>query len=139
MDLSAQMLRLASRHPATNYVHGNMRVLPFRSGAFSAVVAFYSIQHLARSALPSLLIDISRVLTSRGLLVMAAHLGVGETYAEEFLGHEVRGVGGTLYSQNELHEALQAHRFSIQVSRQRDPLPHEYRSVRVYLIAQKNE
>jgi hypothetical protein len=70
---------------------------------------------------------------------MAVHLGVEETYAEEFLGHEVQRFGGTLYSQNELHEALQAHRFSIQVSRQRDPLALEYRSERIYLIAQKSE
>jgi len=139
IDLSAQMLRLAPWHPATDYVRGNMRVLPFRSGGFSMVVTFYSIQHLARSALPSFLAEISRVLTSGGLLVMAAHLGVGETYVEEFLGHQVPRFGGTLYGKEKLHEALQAHGFSIRVSKQRDPLPHEHRSVRLYLIGQKNE
>ena len=139
LDLSAQMLRLAPHHPATDYVCGDMRLLPFRSGSFSAMVAFYSIQHLARPALPSLLIEISRVLAPGGLLVVAAHLGVGETYIEEFLGHQVQRVGGTLYGKDELQEVLRAHRFSIQVSRQRDPLPHEYRSVRIYLIAQKDE
>jgi ubiquinone/menaquinone biosynthesis C-methylase UbiE len=140
LDLSTRMLNLAAERTTTvAYTCGDMRSLPYRSGSFSAVVAFYSIQHIPRLTLQDALDEISRVLFPEGLLIVAAHLGVGETYTEEFLGHRTERIGGTFYGDEELHDALRRHSFSIHVSRQRNPLPHEYQSKRIYLLARKNQ
>jgi SAM-dependent methyltransferase len=139
LDLATRMLGLAAERTTTvAYTCGDMRSLPCRSGSFSAVVAFYSIQHLPRLTLENVFDEISRVLFPEGLLVIAAHLGVGETYTEEFLGHRTGRIGGTFYGEVELHDALRRHSFSIHVSRQREPVPHEYQSRRIYLVAQKS-
>jgi SAM-dependent methyltransferase len=139
IDLSTRMLRLAAeRTTVCAYACGDMLSLPFRSGSFAGVVAFYSIQSLHRLSLPTSLQEVSRVLVPGGIFVVAAHLGVGETYTEEFLGHRVERVGGTFYTEAELQGALRSHSFSIENAQQRDHLPHEFPSKRIYLVAQKS-
>jgi ubiquinone/menaquinone biosynthesis C-methylase UbiE len=136
IDLSHQMLIFGSgRTPDASFAGADMRRLPFRSGSFRAVVAYYSVQHLPRSELPGALKEIHRVLTSDGRLALATHLGEGETQMDEFLGHAVSPVGGTFYTPDELREVLRHQSFSVEAAQQRDPLPHEQQSQRIYLIA----
>jgi SAM-dependent methyltransferase len=140
LDLATQMLRLAAeRTNIACFTCGDMRALPFRSKTFSAVVAFYSIQHLPRTALSNLLNEIRRVLTTDGILVLATHLGEGEFYTNEFLGHEIDPVGGTFYGAEELRTELLGQGFLVERSRRRDPLPHEHQSQRIYVIARHDE
>jgi len=72
LDLAPNMLFIAAqRSRGASCTCGDMRALPFRARAFSGVVAFYSIQHLPRSALGFALSEIRRVLTADGILVVA--------------------------------------------------------------------
>jgi ubiquinone/menaquinone biosynthesis C-methylase UbiE len=136
LDLSHRMLILGSgRTPDASFAGGDMRRLPFGSQSFRAVVAYYSVQHLPRSELSAALMEIHRVLTSDGRLVLATHLGEGEVQMDELLGHAVSPVGGTFYAPDELQDELRRQSFSIETSQQRDPLPHEHQSKRIYLIA----
>jgi SAM-dependent methyltransferase len=136
LDLAVQMLRLAAECTGRDrFTCGDMRMLPFRSQSFTAVVAFYSVHHLPRSVLRSVLREIHRVLVPDGTLVIATHLGSGEVYTNQFLGHEFETVGGTLYGEAELRDALAHQFFAIEQCRRRDPLPHEHQSQRAYLIA----
>ena len=61
--------------------------------------------------------------------------GEGEVVIDEFLGHHIAPVGGTLYKRAELEVALADHGFTVEDVRERDPLPHEYPSQRLYVIA----
>lgn len=140
LDVSTRMLGHAARRtPAATFTCGDMLHLPYRSASLSAVVAFYSIQHLERASLPEAVGEMSRVLGRQGLLVIAAHLGAGETYTEEFLGHRTARIGGTFFTEEELLDVIRNHSFSIHVNRKRQSLPHEYESTRIYVIAQKDD
>jgi ubiquinone/menaquinone biosynthesis C-methylase UbiE len=101
------------------------------------VVAFYSIHHLERSDLGAALGEFRRVLSPDGALVIATHLGAGEVRTDQFLGHQIDTVGGTFYEEEE--EELRGHlarqSFTVEQSVRRDPLPLEYPSERIYLLA----
>jgi ubiquinone/menaquinone biosynthesis C-methylase UbiE len=136
LDLALRMLRLAGRAAGRDtFVDGDMRTLPFLRHSFAAVVAFYSIQHLARSDLGAALGEFRRVLRPDGALVVATHLGGGEVQVDQFLGHQIGAVGGTLYEEEELRADLARQSFTVERSVRRDPLPHEHPSERIYLIA----
>jgi SAM-dependent methyltransferase len=138
LDLSPRMLALASHRAArAGFVGGDMQRLPFREGSFAAAVAFYSVQHLRRSALGALINEIGRVVVPNGLVVIAAHLGEGEVYVDELLGHEFEPYGGTFFSRQELRDALVAGSFVEEVTEERTPRPHEHPSPRIYLIARR--
>jgi len=138
LDLAARMVVLAShRTVGTGFVCGDMRRLPFGDHAFAAVVAFYSVQHVRRAALRPLLAEIRRVLAPNGLVVIAAHLGEGEVYVGELLGHRFESFGGTFFGRRELRDALVAESFVEEVERERSPLPHEHPSERIYVIARR--
>jgi len=57
----------------------------------------------------------------------------------EFLGHQIEPVGGTFYGDEDLRDELLRQSFVAEQSRQRDPLPHEHQSKRIYLIARHDE
>jgi SAM-dependent methyltransferase len=136
IDLALQMLRLAlQRSPAVRLTCGDLRELPLRPHSFAGVVAFYSIHHLQREELPRGLAEIRRVLSPGGRLLIATHLGEGEKYTEEFLGHRITSVGGTMYREPELRAALERQSFAIENIQTRDPLDNEYPSRRIYLTA----
>src|SRR5206468_3350449 len=101
------------------------------AGTYAAVVAYYSVQHVPRSDLGHVCAEVGRVLHAGGVLALATHLGDGEVYTEEFLGHRIARVGGALYQQEELVANLVAQGFTIESARQRGPLPHEHQSQRV--------
>lgn len=136
VDLAPRMLAVARQHdPGVGLVCADMRALPFGPRTCSAAVLFYSLQHVPRAHLRSVLSELRRVLILDGMVVVATHLGEGEVFSDEFLGHQIATVGGTLYSREELERALLAHSFRVKLVRQRGPLPHEHQSQRVYLIA----
>jgi SAM-dependent methyltransferase len=134
MDLAFQMLLMARRRTGNRCLAcGDMRSIPFRTGSFSGVVAFYSVHHLPRPALRTALAEIRRILKPTGLFVVATHLGESEVYSSTFLGHEIETVGGTLYGEDELVGVLESESFVIEEIRYRDPLTHEHESRRIYL------
>jgi ubiquinone/menaquinone biosynthesis C-methylase UbiE len=136
VDLAPGMLGVARRGaPDIPLAAADMRSLPVRSDACAGVIAFYSLQHLPRQALGWALGEFRRVLQPRGVLVVATHLGEGEFYGEEFLGHHIDTVGGTFYRADEFTTAVEAASFTVELSRQRGPLPHEHPSERLYVMA----
>jgi ubiquinone/menaquinone biosynthesis C-methylase UbiE len=138
MDLAQQMLLLARRRTGNGrIVCGDMRSIPFYSGSFSGVVAFYSVHNLPRAALQTALAEIHRILKASGTLVVATHLGEAEVYSSEFLGHDIETVGGTLYRDDELLAVLDSHSFIVEEVHYRDPLPHEHDTERIYLTCRR--
>ena len=134
-DLAVEMARLAESRSGLRAVCGDMRALPFASRSFSGAVAYYSVQHVRRQELGEALIELRRVLDPHGPLLIATHLGKGEVFVDEFLGHQIETVGGTLYGAEELSRMVERHMYSIEEMLFRDPLPHEHQSRRIYLLA----
>lgn len=137
-DLSTGMLRQARvRLSSIPVVQADMRRLPFRSAAFDGIVAYYCIQHVARAGLPAVVEEVGRVLGPAGAVLIAAHLGQGEVVIEDFLGHRVEPLGGTLYGRDELAAVLEAAGFYIEMEERRGPLAHEADTERIYLLGRR--
>jgi ubiquinone/menaquinone biosynthesis C-methylase UbiE len=140
VDLAPGMLAAARRRSAgLRLLCADMRSLPVRSRSCSGAVTFYSLQHVPRAAIGAVFRELGRVLVRDGILVVATHLGEGEVYLSEFLGHHLDPVGGTYHAQDELERALVSEAFVIEDVRHRDPLAHEHQSRRIYLIARLTE
>jgi uncharacterized protein YceH (UPF0502 family) len=78
LDLTPEMIALArSRHPGVHYEVGDLRQLmrPPTHDGWSAVLAWYSLIHLAPSELPAALAALVRPLRPGGYLVLALHAG----------------------------------------------------------------
>jgi len=140
IDLSGEMLATAGIRNATlRRAQADIRRLPLRDGCCALVIAYYTIQHVGREELGTVLAEFRRVLGEDGVLVVATHLGEGDVYSDEFLGHSVGTFGGALYRREELIDALAAAGFRIEVERQRNSLPHEHDSERIYLLARRQQ
>jgi len=66
-------------------------------------------------------------------------LGEAEVYSNEFLGHDIETVGGTLYGDDELFAVLDSESFVVEDVRYRDPLPHEHDSQRIYVTSRRTD
>ena len=139
-DLALHMLLVARRRSVSGRLAGgDMRAIPFQSGSFSGVVAFYSVHNLPRLELRTALAEIHRILKPSGVFVVATHLGEGEVYSDEFSGHDIDTVGGTLYCDDELLAALDGQSFVVEEVRYRDPLPHELDTERIYVTCRPGD
>lgn len=137
LDLSIGMLtsgRSVNRFPSCQ---GDMRHLPFKSSVFSAIVAYYSVHNVTRAEVGMVLAESARVLQPEGTLLIATHLGDGEVYSSEFLGHDIATTGGSLYSSAEIVERVSSESFSVVSCETRGPLAHEHQSQRIYLLAKQ--
>jgi hypothetical protein len=61
----------------------------------------------------------------------------GEVVLEEFLGHRIEPLAGALHDRDDVVERLARSGFAVLEEHQRDPLPHEYPSRRLYLLARR--
>lgn len=138
MDLAQQMLLVARQRTGNGRLaRGDMRAIPFRSGSFSGVVAFYSVHNLPRPALGAALAEIHRIIKPSGTFIVTTHLGEGEVYSNKFLGHNIDTVGGTLYRDDELLAALDSQLFVVEEVNYREPLPHEHKTDRIYVTCRR--
>jgi SAM-dependent methyltransferase len=138
VDLSAGMLGQAGRRvPSLCRVLGDLRDLPLRSGSCRLAVAYYCLHHLARHDIGRALAELRRVLAPGGWLIAATHLGDGDVFVDEFLGHRIEPFGGALYTAEDFTRRIDGAGFEIEVDRRRGPLPNEYDSERIYLLARR--
>ena len=104
VDLSAGMLKEARKHhPGVKFAKANMKKLPFKDGELAAIVGFYSLCHIPRWEVPSVLTELKRALRPSGLLLLAYHLGRGTFYRTESWGKAV-SLESTLFSNLEVQE-----------------------------------
>ena len=92
IDLSPAMVAEARRRfPDVSFATGDLMRLtrPATSAAWSAVLGWYSLIHLAGSEIPAALAALSRPLAPGGWLVLALHAGAEVRHAEEWFGHDV--------------------------------------------------
>lgn len=92
IDLSPGMVEEARRRfPDGRYEVGDLRRLmrPTNADGWYAVLAWYSLIHLAASELPEALASLARPLRPGGLLVVALHAGSGVRHHDEWFEHPV--------------------------------------------------
>ena len=139
VDLSAGMLAQAQRLNADlRFVQSSMLALGFGSGTLSGVAVFYSIIHIPRAQVIDALREAHRVLQPGGLLLMAFHLGCGDSHHEELFGRPV-SLDVALFTTEEMTSYLKTAGFAIEQTRERDPYAPEveYQSRRGYILASR--
>jgi SAM-dependent methyltransferase len=135
VDLSTEMARLANARLDAALV-ADMRSLPFPSGCLGGLLAFYSVIHVRRSELQSVVREFHRVLRPGGRLMVSSQEGHDEVTRDEFLGEAVR-VTGTFFELDELVRTSQAAGLEVTVAQRRAPYPSEGEIVRLYVEAKK--
>ena len=92
LDLTPEMIAEARRRfPDVRYEVGDLRQLmrPTAHDGWGAVLAWYSLIHLAASELPAAIASLARPLHAGGVLVLALHAGAEVRTLTEWFGHEV--------------------------------------------------
>ncbi len=93
IDLSPAMVgEAARRFPGPTYEVGDLRRLtrPATSSGWAAVLAWYSLIHLAASEVPDAVAALVRPLDPGGWLVVGLHAGAEVLHADEWFDHDVR-------------------------------------------------
>jgi SAM-dependent methyltransferase len=92
IDASPAMVSEARRRfPDRTFAVGDVRRLtrPATSSGWAAVVAWYSLIHLAASELPGAVAALARPLAPGGWLVLGLHAGAEVRHLDEWFGHQV--------------------------------------------------
>src|SRR5262249_48634553 len=90
VDVSAAMVSIAAKlNSNIPFRREDMRSLTVEDGAYGGLVAFYSIIHFNRSELPSVFLEMRRVLKANGVLLLAFHAGDDTVHFDEWWGHRV--------------------------------------------------
>jgi SAM-dependent methyltransferase len=137
IDLSDGMLAEARRlYPGIAFERGDMTALAAPDGAWAGIVAFYSIIHLPRAAVPEALRELRRTLRPGGLLLLAFHVGSESRHLDELWGHAV-DVDFHFFESAEMTTWLQAAGFEVESAVERDPYAPdvEHQSRRAYVLA----
>jgi SAM-dependent methyltransferase len=134
LDRSRRMAGLAGRRLAGGSVVGDLRSLPFATGAVAAVTAFYCLIHLPRSDLGLAVAEIARVLRLGGRALLTAHEGEGDVRVDEFLGAAV-SVPATFFRLDELVDACEKAGLDVPVAERRPPYANEGDTVRLTVLA----
>jgi len=135
VDLAPAMIAEAvRRHPLAGFVVADLTRLPVGDRRADGVVAFYSLIHLPRAALPAAVRELGRVLRRGGVLLVAVHGGVGQVHADDFLG-TATSVDATLFSAAELTAAVEAAGLTVDEVLARPPHPFEHPTTRLYVRA----
>lgn len=92
LDLTPAMIDEAHRrYPGVTYQVGDLRQLmrPITHDGWGAVLAWYSLIHLAASELPAAISSLARPLRPNGWLVLALHAGAEVRTLTDWFGHQI--------------------------------------------------
>ena len=137
VDLSGEMTgQAAKRHPDLTFSTGSMTALPAADASWDGLVSFYSLIHMIDDAdLRAALAEFRRVLTGRGLLLLAVHAGEETRHLAEWFGAEV-DVSFRFFDAAWLSAELERAGFAVESLTRRQPYPGaEVATSRAYFLA----
>lgn len=138
VDRSPAMIDIArERHPEMTFTVGDLRSLlrPPAAPAWSAIVAWYALVHLAPSELAPALSGLARTLAPGGTLALALHLGGQVRHTDALFGAEV-DVDFVLHEQDSVVAAIAAAGLTVQEWYVRGPVADvEVATDRLYVVA----
>ncbi len=139
VDLSPQMVAVASREfPDLDFSVGNLFGLlkPRTSSGWGAVVAWYSLVHLAGSELAPAVAALARTLVPGGVLAVAVHGGDEVRRITELVGEQVE-LDFVLHDQADLLAAFAAAGLTDVEWYRRGPSGDEAQTERLYLLGRR--
>lgn len=139
VDLSPQMVAVASREfPDLDFSVGNLFTLlkPRTASGWGAVVAWYSLVHLAGSELTPAVAALARTLVPGGVLAVAVHAGDEVRRVTELVGEPVE-VDFVLHDQSELLAAFAAAGLGDVEWYRRGPCGDEAATDRLYVLGRR--
>jgi SAM-dependent methyltransferase len=144
VDLSPEMVaRARRRHPRLRFEVASMLGLPYADGAWTGVVAMYSIIHFDADERVRAFAELARTLRPDGLLLMSFHVdGPGFTpgdvnHLRTFLGHPVE-MDGYFLDPTAIAADLVANGFRVLARLDREPIADiEFASRRCYILARR--
>ena len=114
-----------------------MSSLDVENEAWGGIVAFYSIIHIPRAEVISVLREFRRVLRPNGLLLLSFHQGQEIIHLDELWGEKV-ALDFVFFQLHEMEDYLKAAGFEIEDSIERPPYEGvEVQTQRVYIFARK--
>ena len=135
-DLSPAMAHLAAQR-LDNVAIADMRSLPLAPGAVGGIVAFYSLIHVGRSEVTTVLRECARVLRPGGRILFTVHEGTEDRVVREFFGRPIESAVPVTYFQlEELVAACGQAGLDVVGADRRDPYESEGTTVRVHVEAQ---
>ena len=138
VDLSPGMVaQAASLNPDISFRVGDMSALDEPDGSWAGISAFYSIIHIPRESIATVLSELHRVLKPEGLL-LAFHLGDEDLRETEAWG-QVVNLYYWMYGSDEMQSYLERTGFIVEEVVERAPYAPEveYQSRRAYILARK--
>lgn len=137
IDLSPGMVAIGTRdHPAAEFRVGDLLDLPASDGEFGAVVALYSLIHLAPDELATAASELNRVVAPGGLVLVAFHVGEEVRHVSDWWGHGVdldfRFLVTDVVSGHLRHAGLE-----LEAVVERAPYAEEVSTRRAYLLARR--
>ena len=138
IDLSPSMVEQARQlNPGIKFQQGNMLSLHVENEPWGGIVAFYSIIHIPRSEVISVLQEFRRVLRPNGLLLLSFHQGQEVIHMDEWWGEKV-ALDFVFFQRSEMEDYLRAAGFEIEDTIERPPYEGvEVQTQRVYIFARK--
>ncbi len=138
IDLSEEMIKIAKQtYPKGNLILMDMKKINFQQNSFDAIFCFYSLIHIAKEEVDSILKKFSEILKENGKLLLALQEGEGEVFEDEpFLPGYKMFIN--LFSEKEIKNKLQKHKFKIiKLSRKPSLSDKEFKYDKLYILASK--
>ena len=136
VDLSPKMVEQARLlNPSQRFEVADMRTLPFKDGELAGITAFYSVIHIPREDVTSVLKEFRRVLKPDGWLLLTFHIGDEVRHFDEFFEQPV-SLDFIFFQMAEMRGYLEAAGFTLKLITERAPYEEEHQSQRGYLLAE---
>ena len=136
IDLSPEMIRVAKKmSPGLSFQVGDMTALDLGDASIDGIVSFYSIVHLDSQHLTRVFAEWRRVLKSRGLVLVAFHIGTESHHVDDMWGSEV-SLDFQFHEIDSVVRALRGAGCEVLETSERAPYKDvEYPSRRCYILA----
>lgn len=137
VDLSPEMVAAGAREfPGVEFRVGDLLDVPAGDGEFGAVVALYSIIHLASGELRRAFAEIRRVLRPGGPVLVSFHIGTEVRHFAEWWGHAV-DLDFRFFETPRVVAAMEEAGLAVEARMEREPYAEEVATRRGYLLARR--
>lgn len=138
VDFSKEMIKIAkSTYPTIEFRLGDFNNLDFANSTFDGITLLYSVIHLPKKDIKSILEKFYKILKKKGIIYLALQSGKSEETYIDALYHPDEKMFLNVFSYEEIKEILQNIGFSIEKKYEREPKDGELNYRKLHIIARK--